>query len=280
MGKPTKKTPQAAEDTEGEGNSPVSQKTAWAASNQELPLTRADMEAMLLKSEERIISTLAAQFSVDRARIDSHDNAIQEIETSMNDMQSRVMELEKVCASLRKENNTLKLRTDGLENHSRRNNIRVTNLPEKVENPRPSVFLAECLTEVFGPDSFPTPLVVDRAHRINIQMRSPNTPRPLIARIHHYQNKELLLKLAREKGRLLYHGTEIHIFPDYSPEVSQKRAAFYEVKSQLRSAGYSYRMFFPAKLQITDKKGQKITFSTPEEVKLFLANTQGGPEAL
>lgn len=281
MGKPTKKPPQAPEETEKEENTPASQKTTCAsaanASNQMLPLTRADMEAMLLKSEERIISTLAAQFSADRARIDSHDNAIQEIETSMNDMQSRLMQLEKTCTSLKKENETLRLRADALENNSRRNNIRITNLPETAEGPRPSTFLAECLKEIFGPDAFPTPLAIDRAHRINVRRGNPDAPRPFIARIHHYQNKELILKLAREKGRLVYRGTVIHIFPDYSPEVSRKRAAFSEVKSQLRSAGYSYRMFFPAKLQILDKHGQKITFSTPDEVKSFLASAEESP---
>lgn len=231
MGNPTKKTPQALEKPEEVENPPTTQKTTCAASNLAPSLTRADMEAMLLKSEERIISTLAAQFSADRARIDSHDQAIQDIETSMNDMQSRLMELENTCTSLKKENEVLKLKTDDLENRSRRNNIRITNLPEKVEGSRPTFFLAECLEEVFGPDAFPTPLAVDRAHRINIRRRNQDAPRPFIARIHHYQNKELLLRLAREKGRLVYRGTEIHIFPDYSPEVSRKRAAFSEVKS-------------------------------------------------
>lgn len=235
------------------------------------------MEAMLHKFEERIISTLAAQFSADRARIGSHDKTIQEIETSMNDMQSRLMELESTCTLLKKENETLKLKTDDLENRSRCNNICIVNLPEKSEGPRPAAFLDECLKEIFGPDAFTTPLVVDRAHRISVRRRNQNAPRPLIAGVHHYQNKELLLKLAREKGRLVYRGTEIHIFPDYSPEVSQKRAAFSEVKSQLRSAGYAYRMFFPAKLQITDKHGLKTTFSTLEDVKLFLAGIEEEP---
>lgn len=270
MGKPTKKTPQVSEEPEEQENPLATQKITCAASNLAPSLTQADMEAMLLKSEERIISTLAAQFSADRARIDSHDQAIQGIETSMNDMQNRLMELENTCSSLKKENEVLKLKTDELENHSRRNNIIITNLPEKAEGSRPKSFLAECLKEVFRPDTFPTPLAVDRAHHINVRRRNQDAPRPLIARIHHYQNKELL-KLAREKGRLIYRGTGIHIFPDYSPEVSQKRAAFSEVKSLLRSAGYSYRMFFPAKLQVMDKHGQKITFSTREDVKAFLA---------
>ncbi|KAK5610682.1 hypothetical protein CRENBAI_001449 [Crenichthys baileyi] len=76
-----------------------------------------------------------------------------------------------------------------------------------------------------------------------------------MARIHHFQNNELILKLAREGHRLTYCGAEIHIFPDYSPEVSKKRVAFSEVKSQLKSASFLYRMFFPARSQPKPFKG-------------------------
>ncbi|MEQ2169117.1 hypothetical protein GOODEAATRI_021577 [Goodea atripinnis] len=69
-----------------------------------------------------------------------------------------------------------------------------------------------------------------------------------MARIHHFQNKELILKLALEVVHLTYRRAEIHIFPDYSPEVSKKRAPFPEVKSQLKSAGFLYRKFFPARM--------------------------------
>lgn len=193
------------------------------------------------------------------------------------------MELESVCASLKKDNEALKLKTDDLENRSRRNNIRITNLPnlpERVKGPRPTAFLVECLKEVFGPEAFPSLFSIDRAHRINVRRRGSDAPRPFIARIYHFQNKELILRLAHEKGRLVYRGTEIHVFPNYSPEVSQKRAAFSEVKSQLRAAGFPYRMFFPAKLQVTDKHGQKLSFTTVEEVELFLGGAARGAAIL
>lgn len=282
MGKPTKKTNPATEQhgQHDEENNPqganASQKTTFAANTNEAPLTKADMEAMLLSLEERIIAKLSSQLSADRALIEQHDQTIQQMETSMNDMQNRMIAVEATCSRLTKENETLKMKADELENRSRRNNIRITGLPEKAEGPRPTTFLTECLKEIFGPDAFTAPLMVDRAHRINIQRRNLHSPRPFIARIHHYQNKERILQLARESNRLIYRGAEVHIFPDYSPEVSRKRAAFADVKSQLRGAGYPYRMFFPARLQIMDKSGQKTTFTTPEEVQSFLRHMDNG----
>ncbi|KAJ8402769.1 hypothetical protein AAFF_G00364410 [Aldrovandia affinis] len=94
--------------------------------------------------------------------------------------------------------------------------------------------------------------------------------------MHHFQTKERILKLAREAGSLSFRGSEVHIYPDYSAEVSKKRAAYFTVKSQLRNAGFTYRMFFPAKLQVTDKHGQKLTFSSPREVSTFLASNLPG----
>ncbi|KAK7912984.1 hypothetical protein WMY93_013195 [Mugilogobius chulae] len=212
MGKPSKKqipaTEGQLEEENCQKNDNQDTKSADGASYQELQLTRADMEEMLQKLEQRIVSTLSAQLSADRAVLDRHDQTIQQIETSMNDMQSRLLELESTCTLLKKDNEALKRKTDDLENRSRRNNIRVIGLPEKAEGPHPSAFLADCMKEIFGPNAFASPLKVDRAHRINVQRRNQDAPRPFIARIHHYQHKELLLNLAREKRKLMYRGAE------------------------------------------------------------------------
>ncbi|KAJ8395835.1 hypothetical protein AAFF_G00027180 [Aldrovandia affinis] len=117
----------------------------------------------------------------------------------------------------------------------------------------------------------------DEAHRISTpRNRQDDPPRPFIARMHHFQTKERILKLAREAGLLSFCGTKVHIYLDYSAEVSKKRAAYFTVKLQRRNAGFTYRMFFPAKLQVTNKHGQKLTFPSPGEVSTFLANNLPG----
>lgn len=278
MGKPTKKQNQPAEgssDDNHDAGSQANQNEPHAANN--TPLTLADMEKLLNSMEDRIITKLSAQLSADRATIDRHDQTIQQMETSLNDMESRLLTLEATCATLSKDNEALKLKTDDLENRSRRNNIRVTGLPEKVEGSQPTVFMEVFLAEIFGEEAFSSPPSVDRAHRVAFSRRKQDDPpRPFIARIHRYQDKERILKLARETGPLSFRGSEVHIYPDYSAEVSKKRTAYYTVKSQLRNAGLAYRMFFPAKLQVTDKNGQKVTFASPEEVSAFLQNNRPG----
>ncbi|KAL1252308.1 hypothetical protein QQF64_020104 [Cirrhinus molitorella] len=45
-----------------------------------------------------------------------------------------------------------------------------------------------------------------------------------IAKIHHDRDKDLILRLSREKFPLEYKGKQLNIFPDYTPEVTAQRS--------------------------------------------------------
>lgn len=80
-----------------------------------------------LKSmEDRIIAKLSVQHATDGATIDRHNPTTQHMETSLNDMETRVALLESIWTALTKENKALKLKMDNLENRSRHNNIQRT----------------------------------------------------------------------------------------------------------------------------------------------------------
>lgn len=171
------------------------------------------------------------------------------------------------------------MKLDDLKNRCRRNNICIIRLPENVEGQHPTTFIDILLKETFRSEAFPTSNIAERGHRIAITRRSPSDkrPRPLIVRIHHFQTRERILELAREASSVSFRGSKIYFFPDFSAEISRKRAAFVPVKSQLKTAGLKYRMMFPARLQVPDKDGQVHTFLSLEEasefVKNWLANT-------
>ena len=58
--------------------------------------------------------------------------------------------VEKRCAVLATENQLLREKTDDLENRARRVNLRVTGIPEGVEQGRPSDFMSSFFTTLFG----------------------------------------------------------------------------------------------------------------------------------
>ncbi|CAM4606564.1 unnamed protein product [Leuciscus chuanchicus] len=83
--------------------------------------------------------------------------------------------------------------------------------------------------------------------------------------MHHYKVRELILRLARERGQVLYKGLCIPFYPDVSAEVANRRAAFNQVKAELRGAGIEFGVLFPARLRInTEQIEQEIKRVLPE----------------
>lgn len=95
---------------------------------------------------------------------------------------------------------TVDMQADDLENRMRHNNVRIVGLPEKVEGRDPTDFVEQWLTEIFGKKAFTTLCAIERAHRVPLR---PLPPRPMLARLLHYKDREIILRLAREKHNSL-----------------------------------------------------------------------------
>ncbi|KAL6460925.1 hypothetical protein MHYP_G00308910 [Metynnis hypsauchen] len=116
---------------------------------------------------------------------------------SLTEVDSHVTILENTCSALVKENVTIRAKLDNLENHARRNNIRVIGIPKRLEGPRPTSFMESLLLDVFGSDSFTKPLAIDYAHRSLAPMPKQHQPaRPMIVRLHRFQTRERIFQLA------------------------------------------------------------------------------------
>ena len=130
-------------------------------------------------------------------------------------------------------------------------------------------FLADFFPTVLGADNFSSPVVIDRAHR-TFALRPTNgeSPRAILVRLHYYTDRQKILDMGKTKGRLIYKGDQVHIFPDMSPEVSRQRAAFNPVKRKLREANVTYSLFYPARLTIS-LDGIRHSFGSPEAAEDF-----------
>lgn len=225
-----------------------------------LETTKADMKTIrdeLTEKVERLFSMQAEAANIQTG-----------MEQSLSDTTDRLTALENSCQFLAADQ--LQEKCIDLENRSRRQNIRILNIPEGSENNTPTAFMAKFLSKVLGEENFDGPILVDRAHgSLAPKPRNGEWPRPIIARLHYYSDKEKIMSLSRTKGKLSFEGALVHIFPDMSPEVGRQRAAFNQVKAKLRDAGIQYRMFFPAKLEIT-ADGSKMSFTDPQAVERFI----------
>uniref|UniRef100_A0A3P9B0A0 L1 transposable element RRM domain-containing protein n=1 Tax=Maylandia zebra TaxID=106582 RepID=A0A3P9B0A0_9CICH len=230
----------------------------WAKSVEDN--TKAQFE--LLREEVRLISETSVSLANKmEARKKEVDDTLNDQSDSITSMETKLKELEKEMLMLRR-------RSEDLEARSRRNNIRIVGVREGAETGKtPSEFIAGLLKEKLGLSVTPT---LDRAHRTLGARRdgAGAPPRAFVVRCHYYIEKEEILRKAREMERTPEgRSGRIHIFPDYTQEVNNKRAAFKEARSLLRTyGGVRYGLRYPATLVITPEGGQTKTFETPKDV--------------
>ncbi|KAJ8015326.1 hypothetical protein DPEC_G00024960 [Dallia pectoralis] len=132
-------------------------------------------------------------------RFDLLDEKFTSLQSSHNSLATAINEL-------RKENAFLRAKTNDLEGRSRRNNIKFVGIPEGEEKGNPTEFLSALIPKLLGETHFSKPVIVDRAHR-SLQPKPaegasgpPARPRTIIARVHHYQEKETIIRLARQQS--------------------------------------------------------------------------------
>lgn len=175
---------------------------------------------------------------------------IDDLEQSTTEWSSTVMRLEATVEKLQAEVHRLSEKCLDLEGRSRRQNIRLVGIEEGKEGSNARQFCATALKEILGLEEIPR---LDRCHRSLAERPPPEAkPRPFIIRVHHGDVKDSILRISSQKRQLSYQGKRVHIFPDFPPEVTKKRAAFTEARQLLknvRDVRFGFR--YPATFRIT-----------------------------
>ena len=214
-----------------------------------------------------VISDFKAALAEVRERVSSTEVATESHEVRLDGLEKRYDAL----ASQYKQQQA---KLDDLEARSRRQNIRIVGIKEKTENGRPTEFVSELLPKLFGEEHFSRPVEVDRAHR-SLAPATDGKARAIIARIHCYQVKELVLRLAREKAPLQYDGRPVYIFPDLTSATMKKRQAFRAIREKCRARAIRCGFRHPAQFMVTVNNNTG-TFATPAEAEKFLSREAEG----
>lgn len=201
--------------------------------------------------------------------VEAHAVTVCDLERSASDHGGRIVELEATVSMLTKRAAGLEDKYEDLEARSRRNNIRLLGVPEGVEGPRPTDFIAQLLRDLLGLNETP---LLDQAHRtLREKPKEGEPPRPILARIHFFHVRSLILQRAGEASPLLYKGKKVSVFPDYTSSVAKKRAAFTPVKRILRShSAVRFGLLYPAVLRITMPDGTSHRFEDPSVATEFI----------
>ena len=114
---------------------------------------------------------------------------------------------------------------------------------------------------------------VQEAYRTPNRLDEKKSPCHVIIKTQNIQNKERILRVAKEKGQVTYKGKRIRITPDFSMETMKARSSWIDVLQKLRDHGCKPRLLYPTKLSITINGEHKI-FLHKTRFKQYVSTNQ------
>ena len=94
-----------------------------------------------------------------------------------------------------------------------------------------------------------------------------------------FQDKERILKAAREKQEVTYKGAPIRLAADFSMETLQARREWQKIFQVMRTRGLQPRLLYPARLSIK-REGQIKSFPDKRNLKEYTSTKPALQEML
>lgn len=157
-----------------------------------------------------------------------------------------------------------------LENHSKRNNVRLLGLKETYgTNGTMEECVKKMLRDGLGLD-VEGEFEIERAHRALAPVPNEDQPpRPVLVRFLRQSAREKVLKAVRIKRGLEWEGARLSVFPDMSRELAEKRKTYTAAKKTLQQLNVRYTLAHPATLRFT-WKGKNRSFTSAKEAEKFI----------
>lgn len=260
----TRKTPPPTEDTAS--NSPEKQTDAKVS----LEKVFTEITKMSTTLQSVAADTIAIKETMTELK-----ESVNGLQVRMEEAEGHISQLEDVTGGLttdkdakEKKINALWERVQMLENHSKRNNVRLVGLKEKYgTNGTLETCVKKVLSEGLG-INMEGEFEIERVHRILAPMPSEDQPpRPVLIRF--------LRQSARECRGLLWEDRRLSVFPDMSRELAEKRKTFLPAKKALQQLNLRYTLAFPATLRFT-WKSRNHSFTSTEEAERFISTLRKG----
>lgn len=143
---------------------------------------------------------------------------MEEMEQSLDRHAAAIRSLQTTTPNLTIAHRMALYKIEDQENRKRRNNIRIRGLPEATGDDDLLPSLRGIFNVLLGRTA-DHPLKIDRAHRdLRPRNLSSETLRDIICRVHYYEEKELIMRKAREKAPMDFDGETLLFFPDPARE--------------------------------------------------------------
>lgn len=204
-----------------------------------------------------------------KQEVTEFSNRLAMAEQWISDTEDQVSGLQCTVDTLQQQVKFLGEKLKDQQNRSHYNNMRTVCLPEGVKGSDAVGFIEKWLPEVLGPENSSSPIIIERAHRLQ-DRRDRNTPRILTVCFLSSKDKDKVLQTIRAKGKITYDEREVKFFQDIARETHLKRQKYYEVKQKLKDMDIRYGIVFPVKIHITHA-GRDCIFESPAQVENFIS---------
>uniref|UniRef100_A0A9J7ZW30 Transposase element L1Md-A101/L1Md-A102/L1Md-A2 n=1 Tax=Cyprinus carpio carpio TaxID=630221 RepID=A0A9J7ZW30_CYPCA len=221
-----------------------------------------------IKTElQSVKSELSGSITNIQVKVSALESTVVEMETSLSTYSDDIASLQSKVELLSAELLRVDNKCEDLEARSRRNNIRIIGVPEDSTSSSTMSAVSILLKEAFQLDKEP---ILDRAHRsLQAKPKPGERPRPIIARLHYHTDCVDILRRARAQQRIKVGDMAIHIFPDHTAKTARARAAFNDIRRQLREItlpGLRYGLLYPARLRITYDGTERVDLVSSQAV--------------
>ncbi|KAK1339472.1 hypothetical protein QTO34_020155 [Cnephaeus nilssonii] len=228
----------------------------------------------LCKNQEEMKSDIATI----KNTMESFNSRLQEAEDRISELEDQVQKQAQAEQQLEKKIKKQEESLRELRDNMKRSNMRIIGLPEGQEEQQG----LENLFEEIMTENFPDmgKIKVTQVKRVpsRINPKRP-TPRHVIISMANINDKERILKAARERQRVTYKGTPIRLSNDYSSETQQARSEWKEVYKVLQSKGLNPRILYPARLSIKIE-GEIRSFADKKSLREFITTKPAMQELL
>ena len=162
-----------------------------------------------------------------------------------------------------------------MQDNMKHNNIPIIGIPEGVEEEQG----IEDLFEKVMMENFPN-VKTEKVTQVQETQRIPSkrkpkrpTARHIIIKMAKFQDKEIILKAAREKQEVTYKGAPIRLAADFSMEMLQARREWQEIFQVMKTKGLQPRLLYPARPSIK-MEGQIRSFPNKGSLKEYMPPSQ------
>ena len=167
-----------------------------------------------------------------------------------------------------------------MQDNMKRNNIRIIGIPEEEEEQGIENLFQKVMIENFPNLMREKVTQIQETQRVPMK-RNPKRPtsRDIIIKRGKFQDKERILKAAKEKKEVTYKGYPIRLATDFSTKRLQPRREWQKIFHVMRTRGLQPRLHYPARLSIKIE-GQIRSFPDKRSLKEYTSTKTALQEML